>query len=148
MKDEDIERLLRAWPRQKASPDFTARLLEKLDQPPTKSASALSVRGWKQPLLAGAAALALLGALASGLRHWNEARERAEAVRRIEALRSQYEVLEQELAELRSLAAASQPVLELGGTEDLDILVDLRDWAPEARQVRTTGRAEPVDYRP
>ncbi|HEX9726714.1 MAG TPA: hypothetical protein VGC53_20720 [Vicinamibacteria bacterium] len=143
MKDEDIEKLLRELPRQKASPDFTPRLLGKLEKPPSSPTTAgLGARS----LIAAAASLMLLVALTSGLRYWSELRERSESARRVEALRDEYEALERELEELRSLAAASQPVVDLGGTEDLDILLDLR--AITAGTGRD-GQAQhqPVEYR-
>ena len=143
MKDEDIEKLLRALPRQKASAEFTPRLLKRLDQPSSEPTVA-----WlrARPLLAGATALLLLGALTTGMRHWYELRERAEAARRIETLRSEYEALQRELDELRSLAAASQPVVELGGTESVDILLDLRTLTARAGGDQQ-ARPQPVDYR-
>ena len=93
MKGEDIEKLLRALPRQKASPEFTPRLLKRLAKPSSESTTA-----WlpTRPLLAGAAVLLLLGALTIGMRHWYELRERAEAAQRIETLRDEYETLERE----------------------------------------------------
>lgn len=143
MKDKDIERLLRSLPRQKASPEFTTRLLRKVSErreAPFRETRWLAPR----PLLAGVAALLLLGATTTGLQRWYELRERSQAARRVEALRSEYEALEKELEELRSLAATSQPVVELGSTENMDILLDLRTLTPG------TGRdsqAQPVEYR-
>ncbi len=143
MKDEDIEKLLRALPRQKASAEFTPRLLERLDKP-----SAESTTAWlrARPLLAGVAVLLLLGALTTGMWHWYELREREEAAQRIETLRNEYEALERELAEIHSLAAASQPVVELGSTESLDILLDLRTLAAGAGQDQQ-ARPQRIDYR-
>ena len=143
MKDEDIEKLLRALPRQKTSAGFTPRLLRRLDKPSSEPTIA-----WlrARPLLAGAAALLLLGSLTTGMWHWYELRERAEAAQRIETLRSEYEALERELDELRSLAAASQPVVELGGTESVDILLDLRTLTAGAGQDQQ-ARPQRVDYR-
>ncbi len=143
MKDEDIEKLLRSLPRQRASAEFTPRLLKRLATPSSQSTTA-----WlrARPLLAGAAALLLLGTLTAGMRHWYELRERAEAAQRIETLRSEYEALERELDELRSLAAASQPVVELGGTESVDILLDLRTLNAGAGQDQQ-ARPQRVDYR-
>jgi hypothetical protein len=142
MKDEDIEKLLRELRRQKASPDFTPRLLGKLERPPTLTKTWLGERS----LVAVAASLMLLVALTSGLRYWSELRERSEAAQRIEALRNEYESLERELEELRLLAAASQPVVDLGGTEDVDILLDLRAIAAGSG---SDGEAQhqPVEYR-
>ena len=143
MKGEDIEKLLRALPRQKASPEFTPRLLKRLAKPSSESTTA-----WlpARPLLAGAAVLLLLGALTIGMRHWYELRERAEAAQRIETLRDEYETLERELDEIRSLAAASQPVVELGSTERLDILLDLRTLTAGAGRDQQAHQ-QPVDYR-
>jgi hypothetical protein len=139
MKDEDIDKLLRGLPRQTASPDFTPRLMGKLEKPPSSPTTAW----WgARSLVAVAASLMLLVALTSGLRHWSESRERSEAAQRIETLRHEYETLERELEELRSLAAASQPVVDLGGTEDVDILLDLRAIAA-GRQ----AQQQPVEYR-
>jgi type II secretory pathway component PulM len=142
MKDEDIERLLRALPRQKASAEFTPRLLKTLDRPPSHLKAWLRARS----MLAGAGALLLLGAISSGAWHWYERRERVESARRIETLRNEYEVLEKDLEELRSLAAASQPVVEVGGTEDVDIFLDLRTLAASTGSDRQAQR-QPIDYR-
>jgi len=146
MKDKDIERLLRSLPRQKASPEFTTRLLRKVrerKETPSRETRWLAPR----PLLAGVTALLLLGAATTGLQRWYELLERSQAARRVEALRSEYEALEKELEELRSLAATSQPVVELGSTENMDILLDLRTLS---RLTPATGRdsqAQSVEYR-
>ncbi|MGH9461679.1 MAG: hypothetical protein ACRD1X_10715 [Vicinamibacteria bacterium] len=143
MKDEDIEKLLRELPRQTASPEFTPRLMGKLEKPPSSPTTA-----WRgsRSFIAAAVSLMLLGALVSGLRHWSELRERSEAGQRIEALRNEYEALERELEELRSLAAASQPIVDLGGTENVDVLLDLRAIA-RAGQDGEGARQQPVEYR-
>ena len=143
MNDDDIEKLLRALPRQKASPEFTPRLLSKLDRRSSTPAAA-----WlrAKPLRVGAATLLLLGTLTSGVRYWYELRERAEAVRRVEALRNEYEAIERELEELHSLAAASQPVVDLVGTEDVDILLDLRTLTAGAGRGEE-AQHQPLDYR-
>lgn len=145
MKDEDIEKLLRSLPRQKATDEFTARLLAKLKDR-TEGSSSPVPRSWlaPKPLLAWMAALVLIGAVVTGLQSWFELRERAEAARRVEALRNEYEALEKELEELRSLASASQPVVELGGSEEVDILLDLRTFTPANER---DPQAQPVGYR-
>ncbi len=141
MKDEDIGTLLRKLPQQKASSSFTSRLMEKLPgKLPEKSPS---VHDWRRPVFAVAAAAVLILASSSAWNYWREAQERAEATQRVEALRNEYESLHKELEELRALAAESQPVLSLGGTEGMDFLMDLRALSREAEE----SRARPVNYR-
>ncbi|MEE9179417.1 MAG: hypothetical protein V3U22_00870 [Vicinamibacteria bacterium] len=141
MKDEDIGNLLRKVPKQKASSSFTSRLMEKLpeklpEKPP-------SVPYWRRPAFAAAAAAVLIVAASSAWDYWREAQERAEAAQRVEALRNEYESLQKELEELKVLAAESQPVLSLGGTQEVDFLMDLRALSREAEE----SRARPVNYR-
>lgn len=63
-------------------------------------------------------------------------------------LRSDYQALEAELQSLRRLVAESQPVVGLGGSDRVDLLVDLRDLVPA---LPTSGSAKarsiPVSYR-
>ncbi len=141
MKDEDIGNLLRKVPKQKASSNFTSRLMEKLpeklpEKPP-------SVPYWRRPAFAAAAAAVLIVAASSAWDYWREAQERAEAAQRVEALRNEYESLQKELEELKVLAAESQPVLSLGGPQEVDFLRDLRALSREAEE----SRVRPVNYR-
>ena len=137
MKDEDIGKLLRDLPRHKASAGFTHRLMERL---PNERASA---HQWWRPAMAMATAVVVVLAASTAWDHWQKAREQAEAARRVEALRTEYESLERELEELRSLAAESQPVLNLGGTGEVDFVMDLRALSQEA----ASSQARPVNYR-
>ena len=141
MKDEDIGNLLRKLPKQKASSGFTSRLMEKLPgKLPEKSPP---VHDWRRPAFAVAAAAVLILAASSAWNYWREAQERADAAQRVEALRNEYDSLHKELEELRALAAESQPVLSLGGTQEVDFLMDLRALSREAEE----SRARPVNYR-
>lgn len=141
MKDEDIGNLLRKLPKQKASSDFTSRLMDRLPEKlPEKSPS---VHDWRRRAFAVAAAAVLILAASSAWNYWREAQERAETTQRVEALRNKYESLHKELEELKALAAESQPVLSLGGTEETDFLMDLRALSREAEE----SRARPVNYR-
>lgn len=137
MKDEDIGNLLRKLPKQKASSDFTNRLMEKLPENPS------SVFHWRRAAFAIAAVAVLALAATSTWNYWREGRERAKAAQRVEALRNEYESLQRELEDLRALAAESQPVLSLGGTGEVDFLVDLRALSQEAEG----SQARPVSYR-
>lgn len=137
MKDEDVGNLLRKLPKQKASSGFTSRLMEKLPGKPP------SVHHWMRPAFAVAAAAVLILVASSAWDYWREAQGRAEAVQRVETLRNEYESLQKELEELKALAAESQPVLSLGGTQQVDFLMDLRALSREAEE----SRARPVNYR-
>ncbi len=59
-------------------------------------------------------------------------------------MRDEYRALEVELEELRSLAFEAQPVLELGGTERVDFVFDLRRLAQEHGK----ARAQPTSHSP
>ena len=133
MNDDDVGNLLKKLPRHEVSPEFTERVMERLDEP------ALVRRGW---VFAGACALLIgvwLGAVV--LEERNERRETAE---RLEMMRDEYRALEVELKELRSLASEAQPVLDLGGTERVDFVFDLRGLAQE----RGKARAQPTSHSP
>ncbi len=133
MNDDDVGNLLKKLPRHEVSPEFTERVMERLDEP------ALVRRGW---VFAGACAQLIgvwLGAVV--LEERNERRETAE---RLEMMRDEYRALEVELKELRSLASEAQPVLDLGGTEQVDFVFDLRGLAQE----RGKARAQPTSHSP
>jgi hypothetical protein len=53
--------------------------------------------------------------------------ERRQTLERIESLRTEYRELETELQSLRALARELDPVIELGGTERVDFVFDLRE---------------------
>ncbi len=137
MKDEDIGNLLRKLPKHKASPKFRERVMEELPEKPAP------VPHWRRPVIAVAAAAMLILVASSAWDYWREAQERAEAAQRVEALRNEYESLQRELGALRAIATESQPVLSLGGSGEVDFLMDLRALSREAEE----SRARPVNYR-
>ncbi|MFQ5789496.1 MAG: hypothetical protein ACE5JI_03380 [Acidobacteriota bacterium] len=141
MKDEHIGKLLRKLPRQKASPGFTENLMRRLpDLPPPTPLG-------RRPALVAVGTVVLIVSLwgvSTSVQHRRELRERLQTAERLEQLRMEYRALEKELEDVRALAAASRPILELGGTEDLDFVLDLRELA---RQAEKSG-ARPVAYRP
>ena len=136
MKDEDIGVLLRKLPKQKASSGFTSRVVDQLPEKPP------SAYNWKRPVFALAAAVIILAG-SSAWEYWREAQQRAEAARRVEALRNEYESLHEELGALRAIAAESQPVLSLSSADQVDFLMDLRALSRDAE----SSRARPANYR-
>lgn len=137
MNDEDLSRLLRELPREEPSFDFTKRVLAKVD------ARARSGRRSRGTVIAWAGA-ALLGAfLSQG--YLRERYERSRAAARVRELRDEYRELQTELEKLRTLTRELEPVLELGGTDDVEFVFDLRELA---RGESEGLRAEPVSDAP
>jgi hypothetical protein len=132
MEDEHLGRLLRELPREKARPGFTTRVAARLDQAPPAR-----VR-WV-PRLA-AALLAVTVATAGWVQHQHAEAARAARMARasqlLRELRAQHGQIKRELESL----PAEPPVLYLGGNEDMDLVVDLRE-------VRDPGGVQPADYR-
>jgi hypothetical protein len=132
MEDQHLGRLLRELPREKARQGFTPRVLARLDQAPP-------ARMRWQPRLA-AALLAAAVVAGSVMRYERTVAQRAAKVARAEQLlrelRAEHGAIKRELDALPQ----APPVLYLGGTEDMDLVVDLR-------QVREAGGARTATYR-
>ena len=109
MEDQHLERLLRELPRERARQAFTPRVLARLDQAPP-------VRVRWQPRLA--AALLAVSVIAGGVVRY----ERMEAERAAKRARAEHGQIKRELEAL----PPAPPVLYLGGNEDMDLVVDLR----------------------
>ncbi len=145
MNDDDVGNLLKKLPRREASPEFTDRLMERLDEPPSRPTHV--PRAW---VFAGACVV-LLGAWLGSVtfEERDQRRETAERIdrdtaERIEMMRDEYRALQVELEELRFLASEARPVLDLGGTEQVDFVFDLRRLAEE----RGKARAQPTSHSP
>lgn len=116
MEDHNLGQLLRELPREQARAGFTDRTLAKLDARPELPA-------WRQPRLVLAAAALVVTVTSAGILQVRA--DRQEEMRKVEArkilqeLRSEHQLLQREL---RSL---SDPVVYVGGNEDVDLVVDL-----------------------
>lgn len=122
MEDHRLGNLLRELPREHARTGFTARVLKRLDSP-----AARGVRWRPRLALAGAmAAAAVLGITAGVLTNRPagspQAIETAEARQILRELRAEHGRLERELETL-----SEPPVVYLGGNEDVDLVLDLRN---------------------
>jgi hypothetical protein len=137
MNDEDVSRLLRELPREEPSFDFTARVLAKVD---SRSRSGrrnrASTFAW-----VGAALLGVF--LSQG--YLRERYQRSQAAARVRELRDEYRELQRELEKLRTLTRELEPVLDLGGTEDVEFVFDLKELA---REDSDRPRAEPASHAP
>ena len=132
MEDHRLGDLLRELPREHARPDFTARVLERLES------AAPAPRPTARLALAMTAAV-VVAAVSTGIlidrqTASREAIEAAQAQRIVQDLRAEHGRLQRELREM------SQPgVVYIGGNEDVDLVLDLG-------KVRAAEGATPAAY--
>lgn len=167
MTRDPLGEALRSLPRERAGDDFTPRLMARLA---AEERAARSSRAGRRPSWrAVAAAATLVGLLAAGgaILSRFAARPEAEAFRapaaattqapdrsreaaarraRLEHLEAERARLVAELQELKRMAGDGEPVIYLGGDDQVDLVVDVGRLA---RRERTgeTGRVEPAAYR-
>lgn len=113
--EQNPGKLLRSLPRNSASPDFNMALLERLAAEPAP-------RRRSPGLMAASVAALLITALAGG-QYFQMRRDEA----RLESLKAEQQRIALELEELKKITSAYEPVLYVGGTEEIDLYVDLRD---------------------
>lgn len=129
---DPVRDALRALPRERASADFTARVVECIEAPKVVSPRR---PGW--PRLATAAAAALILSLTAGMLVHDRLQARRELDQRL-ALEFRHEELRRELAALRR-QVADPPTLYLGATSQYDIVLDLGPWLEQ-------GTVRPASY--
>jgi hypothetical protein len=134
MPDERLAEALGRLADQRASADFTSRVLAGLDTPAPRPRARLR--------LAGAVVGLLLAALASTAvwRAWHARVADAAARQELAELQAEHHRLQQEWNDLRRLARKNEPVLYLGGNDNMDLVLDLRRIPPQA----ITLEAEPA----
>jgi hypothetical protein len=119
MNDEELQGLLRSLPRERASEGFTGRVMSRLGSAKRPF--------YLQPRFAVAASLGLVVTAWLGAGRWQDAHQKEQRRQRIEAIRTEVEQLERDIRLLRNLA----PVLYLGGDEEVDFVIDLRQLVRE-----------------
>ena len=137
LNDEELGRLLKDMSRQDASSDFTDKVLERLASAPPRRTAWGSRTAW-------AVAAAVAVGIWFGQMVRSERREQVRAAENLEQMQNEYHELRSELDRLRRLTSDVEPVLELGGTERMDFIFDLRVLADE----QSERRAEPVSHSP
>lgn len=124
--DDRVVRLLRGLPREEASPSFTAAVLRRLEARPARPGPV------RRLALAASAAVVLAAGVFGVDRYFEkrtEERQRREALARLETLESEKQALEREIRSLRRIARDARPVVYLGSTPELDVVVDLNRLA-------------------
>lgn len=131
MDPENVERLLRSLPRERASDFFTPRTIAQV-----RAGGGRRTDGWRRVAAAGCAIVVVAGVI--GLLGRREARERE----RLTAVRAEQQSLERELHDIKQIAAETDPVVYLGSTDHYDYFIDLRQLE------ETSAVAQPAAYRP
>ena len=137
--ERELERLLAELPRVSASSGFSRRVLAELDAPVAPP----SGRGWL--LAAGAAAIALAAGLLLLPRDMPGPPIAETSFAEDRALEREHRLLAEELAALKASLHDSEPapVLYLGGTEGLDLVLDLAPvWDGETAGIRPTANRD------
>lgn len=117
MKDSQLSELLRDLPRDQASPEFTDRVLERLDH-------GFGARPRPWIWMVAASVVCVLALSFFGLREWRYQHEKQETLAELEQLRAEHRALEQELERVLRLRQ-EPPVIQLGGNEDFELLLDV-----------------------
>jgi len=129
MEDHRLGDLLRELPREQARPDFTARVLARLDDAP-----APAPRPRARLVLAAAAIMAAAVSAGVLVDRQTAARNADAQAQTLRDLRAEHARLQRELREL------SEPsVVYIGGNEDVDLVLDLG-------KVREAEGATPAAY--
>lgn len=132
MEDHRIGDLLRELPRERARTGFTARVLQRLDAGAGRPARR------RRPVTAlAAAALAAIVISAGILADRAADRRAAEARQILEQIRAEHGRLERELEKL-----SEPPVIYLGGDENVDFVLDLRQVPEAGGEVRPAAYAD------
>ena len=139
-QDSSVEEALAELPRERASEDFTRRVLDGLAHRRPPAMARVSSR-W-------VATLATLTAVGLAFGFWLRSYPEAERPVHDESarlLRQEYESLRFEVEALRSLAAQPPPVLYLGGDRQIDVVLDLGqgDFAPTQPDIRPAAAGTP-----
>jgi hypothetical protein len=126
MKDRRVDELIRTLPKERASEEFTSRVLDRL-----KGETVTKRRG---RLILGMATAAVLLAVASvGILRWQQA-EKAELREEIATLRAEHQALSEELSRVMEQSARVHPVLYLGGDDRTDYVLDMNKLMRERRR--------------
>jgi hypothetical protein len=135
MKEDRLRDLLRRLPRHEASTDFTNHVMRRLDEPAHRRPP-----GRAMTRLALASAVLAVAALIVGVAVRHDAPrplspdigqpaaaagDDAQKKARLQELRREHDALMRELQAIRDESRSTSPLLYLGGTDQLDVVVDI-----------------------
>ncbi len=150
MDKETIRKALRNLPRVEARDGFRRRVLARLAEPEGNRFFAMMTTRWRFVSVVAAVLLVVVVPLSMRSR---TIRENRLARQRVQALRNEYQSLEQELLDLQRMALRSRPLVGVEGDGEYDFLIDLRNLYARSQTTRTgndldTPPAVPASYRP
>jgi len=129
MEDQQLGRLLRELPRERAGDGFTARVLDRLDRLDAPASGKTRGGTLRQgPWVLATAALFALVVSVAVLGRPTPEREVRRARQTLVDIRNEHERIEQELRRLQQMHgqdSAAPQVVYLGGDESMDLVVDL-----------------------
>lgn len=117
--DDKLSRALRSLPRERARPGFTDRVLRRLEEPAKRPRLFPAV--FRRPLLAAAVLLVF----AVGGRGWWLHFQQQQHLARLASIESERRALLSELESIQRQVAEARPLVYLGGSNDIDVVVDL-----------------------
>ncbi len=119
--NDHLSRALRSLPRVRSRPGFTDRVLRRLDEAERRTTS---IRAWRRTAAAAVGAACLL-ALAAGARQWWFHQQQQLGFARLATMESERQALLVELESLQHQMADARPFVYLGGSNDIDLVLDL-----------------------
>ncbi len=134
LTNDPLDRALHGLPRERASDEFTRKVLSGLESHQRLGRRRPAKLHWVL-VAASAALLVLVGVLE--LQERQRERSPRAVAQRAEKLRQEQRLLEEELAALRRVVDEHPPVIYLGGNDRVDLVYDLAPVAarPVALQV-------------
>ena len=132
-RPDDLERVLEGLPRERASADFTNRVLARLEAPADRRRRTTRAHFGSRHLAAATAVLALLvvglALLADRAPRRADGREPAVTAARAEWLRSEHRRLWAELEDLKAEIDLERPTLYLASDDDMDLVLEVDQLA-------------------
>ena len=121
--EDKLSRALRSLPRQQARPGFSDRVLRRIDDLDTRPEQASRARRWRWPAMVAAAACLLV--FTTSARDWWEQHQQRQGLARLASIESERQALLIELESLQRQMARARPQIYVGGTNDIDFVLDV-----------------------
>jgi hypothetical protein len=139
--DQEISSILSRIPREAVGESFTNRVLAAYDSRSNRGPKLSSTARWSWAV---AAVLLLMIGFIAGSSFRSKNPGAATQITQSRLLKARHRALQEELASIRDLTAASAPVLYLGGEEDYDLVLDLSPMI----EAQLLQQAQPATVQP